>query len=153
MAINAESAMDEEVGNDVSAGPAFAKCSKREARIGFSTEFPCPVVDRLRFFPTSSRTNARTVSIRQHYAILLISGEFKGRHSRHHPGRLRSCVTSAQIRAARSFIRRSAEDLAARPSLSVATIRRAELTDSETSMTAANDLAVRRAGSRGRRAH
>jgi hypothetical protein len=30
-------------------------------------------------------------------------------------------------------------------SLSVATIRRAELTDDETSMTAANDLAVRRA--------
>jgi len=29
--------------------------------------------------------------------------------------------------------------------LSVATIRRAELTDDETSMTAANDLAVRRA--------
>ena len=37
------------------------------------------------------------------------------------------------------------EDLAARSSLSVATIRRAELTDAETSMTAANDLAVRRA--------
>jgi transcriptional regulator with XRE-family HTH domain len=54
-------------------------------------------------------------------------------------------LTSAQIRAARSLIRWSAEDLAARSSLSVATIRRAELTDNETSMTAANDLAVRRA--------
>jgi transcriptional regulator with XRE-family HTH domain len=54
-------------------------------------------------------------------------------------------LTSAQIRAARSLIRWSAEDLAARSSLSVATIRRAELTDTETSMTAANDLAVRRA--------
>jgi transcriptional regulator with XRE-family HTH domain len=54
-------------------------------------------------------------------------------------------LTSAQIRAARSLIRWSAEDLAARSSLSVATIRRAELTDAETSMTAANDLAVRRA--------
>jgi transcriptional regulator with XRE-family HTH domain len=54
-------------------------------------------------------------------------------------------LTSAQIRAARSLIRWSAEDLAARSSLSVATIRRAELTDDETSMTAANDLAVRRA--------
>ena len=54
-------------------------------------------------------------------------------------------LTSAQIRAARSLIRWSAEDLATRSSLSVATIRRAELTDSETSMTAANDLAVRRA--------
>ena len=54
-------------------------------------------------------------------------------------------LTSAQIRAARSLIRWSAEDLAARSSLSVATIRRAELTDAETSMTTANDLAVRRA--------
>jgi hypothetical protein len=39
----------------------------------------------------------------------------------------------------------SAEDLARRSLLSVATIRRAELTEDETSMTAANDLAVRRA--------
>jgi transcriptional regulator with XRE-family HTH domain len=54
-------------------------------------------------------------------------------------------MTSAQIRAARSLIRWSAEDLAVRSSLSVATIRRAELTDDETSMTAANDLVVRRA--------
>jgi len=54
-------------------------------------------------------------------------------------------LTSAQIRAARSLIRWSAEDLATKSSLSVATIRRAELTDDETSMTAANDLAVRRA--------
>jgi transcriptional regulator with XRE-family HTH domain len=54
-------------------------------------------------------------------------------------------LTSAQIRAARSLIRWSAEDLAGRSSLSVATIRRAELIDGETSMTAANDLAVRRA--------
>jgi ribosome-binding protein aMBF1 (putative translation factor) len=54
-------------------------------------------------------------------------------------------LTSAQIRAARSLVRWSADDLANRSSLSVATIRRAELTDEETSMTAANDLAVRRA--------
>ena len=54
-------------------------------------------------------------------------------------------LNSAQIRAARSLIRWSAQDLAENASLSVATIRRAELTDSETSMTAANDLAVRRA--------
>ena len=54
-------------------------------------------------------------------------------------------LTSAQIRAARSLIRWSAEDLARESSLSVATIRRAELTDGETSMTAANGLAVRRA--------
>ena len=54
-------------------------------------------------------------------------------------------LTSAQLRAARSLIRWSAEDLARETALSVATIRRAELSDSETSMTAANDLAVRRA--------
>jgi hypothetical protein len=53
--------------------------------------------------------------------------------------------TSSQIRAARSLIRWSAEDLARQSSLSVATIRRAELTEDETSMTVANDLAVRRA--------
>jgi transcriptional regulator with XRE-family HTH domain len=54
-------------------------------------------------------------------------------------------LTSAQIRAARSLIRWSAEDLARQSSLSVATVRRAELTESATSMTAANDLAIRRA--------
>ena len=54
-------------------------------------------------------------------------------------------LSSAQIRAARSLIRWSAEDLARRSSLSVATIRRAELVEDETSMTTANDLAVRRA--------
>ena len=54
-------------------------------------------------------------------------------------------LTSAQIRAARSLVRWSADDLALRSSLSVATIRRAELRDEETAMTVANDLAVRRA--------
>ena len=54
-------------------------------------------------------------------------------------------LTSAQMRAARALIRWSAEDLARETALSVTTIRRAELTDDETSMTAANDLAVRRA--------
>ena len=54
-------------------------------------------------------------------------------------------LTSAQIRAARGLLRWSAEDLAAQTLLSVATIRRAELTEGETSMTATNDLAVRRA--------
>jgi hypothetical protein len=54
-------------------------------------------------------------------------------------------LTSAQIRAARSLIRWSAEDLARRSALSVATIRRAELMEEETSMTTANDIAVRRA--------
>jgi hypothetical protein len=54
-------------------------------------------------------------------------------------------LTSAQMRAARGLIRWSAEDLARETALSVTTIRRAELTEEETSMTAANDLAVRRA--------
>jgi transcriptional regulator with XRE-family HTH domain len=56
-----------------------------------------------------------------------------------------SNLTSAQIRAARALIRWSAEDLARETALSVATIRRAEIAESEISMTAANDLAVRRA--------
>jgi transcriptional regulator with XRE-family HTH domain len=54
-------------------------------------------------------------------------------------------LTSAQMRAARALIRWSAEDLARETALSVTTIRRAELTEDETSMTTANDLAVRRA--------
>ena len=54
-------------------------------------------------------------------------------------------LTSAQIRAARSLIRWSAEDLARETALSVATIRRAELAEAETSMTTANGLAVRNA--------
>src|SRR5260370_25823697 len=54
-------------------------------------------------------------------------------------------LISAQIRAARSLIRWTADELAAASALSVATIRRAELKESETSLTAANDLAIRRA--------
>ena len=54
-------------------------------------------------------------------------------------------LTSSQIRAARALLRWSAEDLARQSALSVATIRRAELTETNTSMTMANDLAVRRA--------
>jgi len=54
-------------------------------------------------------------------------------------------LTSAQIRAARALIRWSAEDLSRETALSVATIRRAEIAEGEISMTAANDLAVRRA--------
>jgi ribosome-binding protein aMBF1 (putative translation factor) len=54
-------------------------------------------------------------------------------------------LTSAQLRAARGLIRWSAEDLARETALSVTTIRRAELTAGDTSMTAANNLAVRRA--------
>jgi hypothetical protein len=54
-------------------------------------------------------------------------------------------LTSGQIRAARALVRWRAQDLARESSVGVATIRRAELSDDETSMTAANDLAVRRA--------
>jgi transcriptional regulator with XRE-family HTH domain len=58
---------------------------------------------------------------------------------------MRACsLTSAQIRAARALLRWTAEDLAKASALSVATIRRAELTSEETLMTVANDLAVRR---------
>jgi hypothetical protein len=55
-----------------------------------------------------------------------------------------SPLTSAQIRAARALLRWTAEDLAKASALSVATIRRAELTSEETMMTVANDLTVRR---------
>ncbi len=54
-------------------------------------------------------------------------------------------LTSAQIRAARSLLRWTADDLAAACALSVATIRRAELKEDETALTTANDLAARRA--------
>ena len=54
-------------------------------------------------------------------------------------------LTSGQIRAARAFLRWRAEDLARESSVGVATIRRAELADSQTSMNAPNDLSVRRA--------
>ena len=54
-------------------------------------------------------------------------------------------LTSSQIRAARSLLRWSAEDLARLSLLSVATVRRAELTERETSLTAANDSVIRRA--------
>jgi len=54
-------------------------------------------------------------------------------------------LTSAQIRAARALLRWRAQDLARESAVGVATIRRAELVDGQTSMTAANDLAIRRA--------
>ena len=54
-------------------------------------------------------------------------------------------LTSGQIRAARALLRWNAEDLARESALGVTTIRRAELAEQETTMTVANDLAVRRA--------
>jgi ribosome-binding protein aMBF1 (putative translation factor) len=54
-------------------------------------------------------------------------------------------LTSAQIRAARALLRWSAADLARETALGVNTIRRAEVAEEGTSLTAANELAVRRA--------
>ena len=57
----------------------------------------------------------------------------------------RSVLTSAQIRAARALIRWSAEDLARASAVGLTTIRRAELAEEATSLTAANDRSLRRA--------
>lgn len=54
-------------------------------------------------------------------------------------------LASAQIRAARALLRWSAVDLARQSRLGVNTIRRAEVTDEGTSLTAANELAIRNA--------
>ena len=54
-------------------------------------------------------------------------------------------LTSFQIRAARALVKWSAEDLARHSSVSLRTIRRAELSDRETSMTVPNDTAIRTA--------
>jgi hypothetical protein len=58
---------------------------------------------------------------------------------------LRVEIGGAQIRAARALIRWSAEDLARQSAVSLRTIRRAELSEGQTAMTAANNLSVRRA--------
>jgi ribosome-binding protein aMBF1 (putative translation factor) len=54
-------------------------------------------------------------------------------------------LSNAQIRAARALLRWSAADLAKESALGANTIRRAEVTENGTSLTAANQLAVRRA--------
>ncbi len=54
-------------------------------------------------------------------------------------------LRSSQIRAARAVLRWTAEDLARKAALGLNTIKRAELAEDETSLTVANDLAVRRA--------
>lgn len=54
-------------------------------------------------------------------------------------------LLSAQIRAARALLRWSAEELAKASSIGIATVRRAELADGATSLTAANDKAIRQA--------
>ena len=53
-------------------------------------------------------------------------------------------ITSAQIRAARALLQWSAVDLAQSSSVGVNTIRRAEVAESGTSLTAPNELAIRR---------
>ena len=54
-------------------------------------------------------------------------------------------ISGAQIRAARALLRWSAIDLAQASALGVNTIRRAEIADEGTALTAANELAIRRA--------
>jgi hypothetical protein len=54
-------------------------------------------------------------------------------------------VAGFQIRAARAILGWSAEDLARQSSVSLRTIRRAELSAAHTSMTVANEQAIRRA--------
>jgi transcriptional regulator with XRE-family HTH domain len=54
-------------------------------------------------------------------------------------------LKSAQLRAARALLRWSAEDLARQSSVGVNTIRRAEVAEGATSLTAANEQAIRRA--------
>jgi hypothetical protein len=54
-------------------------------------------------------------------------------------------LSSSQIRAARALLRWSADDLARASALGLNTIKRAELAKDTTSLTVANNLAVRRA--------
>src|SRR6266567_2377415 len=66
-------------------------------------------------------------------------------HMNSRPVKPRPKLISAQIRAGRALIRWRVQDLARQSAVGVATIHRAELVDGESSMTVANDLAVRRA--------
>ena len=54
-------------------------------------------------------------------------------------------LTSDQLRAARALLRWSAQDLSRQSAVSLRTIRRAELAEQHTTMTTANNWAVRRA--------
>lgn len=54
-------------------------------------------------------------------------------------------LTGAQIRAARALLRWSAADLAREASVGANTVRRAEVAEDVTSLTTANELAIRRA--------
>ena len=57
----------------------------------------------------------------------------------------RNALSAAQIRAARALLGWSADELSRESAVSLRTIRRAELAQGNTSMTSANDLAIRRA--------
>jgi ribosome-binding protein aMBF1 (putative translation factor) len=54
-------------------------------------------------------------------------------------------LSGPQIRAARALVGWSAEDLQTHSTVSLRTIRRAELSEDQTKLTAANELAIRRA--------
>jgi ribosome-binding protein aMBF1 (putative translation factor) len=54
-------------------------------------------------------------------------------------------LSAAQIRAARALLRWSAADLAKEAALGANTIRRAEVAEGRTSLTVANEMAIRRA--------
>jgi transcriptional regulator with XRE-family HTH domain len=54
-------------------------------------------------------------------------------------------LNGSQIRAARALLRWSAEELARQSSVSLRTIRRAELSEGRATMTQANNLSLRRA--------
>jgi ribosome-binding protein aMBF1 (putative translation factor) len=54
-------------------------------------------------------------------------------------------LTASQIRAARALLRWSAENLAQRSAVGVATIRRAEVSEDKTSLTIPNNFAIRTA--------
>jgi hypothetical protein len=58
---------------------------------------------------------------------------------------MRGKLSGAQIRAARALVRWSAAELADASALGANTVRRAEVSDGETSLTIANDQAIRRA--------
>ena len=58
---------------------------------------------------------------------------------------LKKPLTSDQLRAGRALVRWSAEDLSRSSSVSLRTIRRAELAEQAMTMTNANNLAIRRA--------
>jgi hypothetical protein len=66
-------------------------------------------------------------------------------HGTHMSQGKKTALCGSQIRAGRALMKWSAGDLSRQSAVSLRTIRRAELVDSATSMTSANDLAVRRA--------